>query len=201
MAYITTGEMAAALSPGVSTDNASQILIRTRAGSNDSQILAQLKTLGIDGQVRSWLDYGGGVGATVSSFSSIASLIGGIGLLVAGVVMFIVIYINVGHKKRQIGILRAIGVNRGVVLISYLIQALLYAVVGIIFGGIIIGYIIKPFFDGHPIELPVGLVSLAIDPATLRNGILGLLAAAILAGIIPVLNINRESIIKAIWGN
>jgi putative ABC transport system permease protein len=201
MAYVTAGEMAAALGPGVSTDNASQILIRTQAGTVDSRVLAQLKTLGLDGQVRSWLDYGGGVGATVSSFSSIASLIGGIGLLVAGVVMFIVIYINVGHKKRQIGILRAIGVNRGVVLISYLLQALLYAVVGIIFGGIIIGYIIKPFFDGHPIELPVGLVSLAIDPATLRNGILGLLAAAILAGIIPVLNINRESIVKAIWGN
>jgi len=37
--------------------------------------------------------------------------------------------------------------------------------------------------------------------ANIRNGIIGLLLAAILAGIIPVLNITRESIIKAIWGN
>jgi putative ABC transport system permease protein len=83
--------------------------------------------------------------------------------------MFIVIYINVGHRKRQIGILRAIGVNRNVVLTSYLIQALLYAALGIIFGGIILGYIIKPYFDGHPIDLPIGLVSLTIDSANIRN--------------------------------
>jgi putative ABC transport system permease protein len=201
MAYITTGDMVAALGPNISTENASQVLVRTQPGSNGNQIISQLKSAGIDGQVRSWLDYGSGVGGIVSSFSVIASLIGGIGLVVAGVVMFIVIYINVAHRKRQIGILRAIGVNRVVVLISYLMQALLYAVLGIIFGGIILGYIIKPFFDGHPIDLPIGLVSLVIDAQTVRIAIFGLIAAAILAGIIPVLNITRESIIKAIWGN
>jgi putative ABC transport system permease protein len=201
MAYITRSELASILGASVSGDSASQILIRTQSGSDDSRIIARLNTLGINGQVRSWIDYGGSADATVSSFSSIASLIGGIGLVVAGVVMFIVIYINVSHRKRQIGILRAIGVNRGVVLLSYLIQALLYAVLGIIFGGILIGYVIKPFFDSHPIDLPIGLVSLAIDPTTIRNGIFGLMVAAIFAGVIPVFNITRESIIKAIWGN
>jgi putative ABC transport system permease protein len=201
MAYITRNEMVSALNMAAFGDAASQILVRTQAGIDDSQVIAHLNTLGINGQVRSWKDYGGSADATVSSFSSIASVIGGIGLVVAGVVMFIVIYINVSHRKRQIGILRAIGVNRGAVLLSYLIQSLLYAVVGIIFGGIIIGYVIKPFFDSHPIDLPIGLVSLAIDSVTIRNGIFGLMVAAVLAGIIPVVNITRESIIKAIWGN
>jgi ABC-type antimicrobial peptide transport system permease subunit len=45
------------------------------------------------------------------------------------------------------------------------------------------------------------LISLVIDMQTVRIAIFGLLAAAILAGIIPVLNITRESIIKAVWGN
>ena len=201
MAFLTTPELASVLGPGAVNDRASQILVRTLPGSDDKQIIADLQSLGINGQIRSWLDYGGGVGGIVSSFSVISSLIGGIGLIVAGVVMFIVIYINVGHRKRQIGILRAIGINRSVVLTSYLIQALLYAALGIIFGGIILGYVIKPYFDGHPIDLPIGLVSLTIDMANIRNGIIGLLLAAILAGIIPVLNITRESIIKAIWGN
>ncbi len=201
LAYITTDAMAAALGPDVSNANASQILIRTQPGNNDNATISQLRQLKLAGTVRSWLEYGGGVGATVASFSSIASLIGGIGLLVAGVVMFIVIYINVTHRKRQIGILRAIGISRDVVLVSYLTQALLYAVVGVVLGGILIGYVIKPFFDSHPIDLPIGLVSLAINPDTIRNGIIGLLIAAVLAGIIPVLNITRESIIKAIWGN
>jgi putative ABC transport system permease protein len=201
LAFITDNAMNSALGLNASDDNASQILVRTESGSNDNQIISQLTALGIKGQVRSWLDYGGGVGGIVSSFGVIASIIGGIGLIVAGVVMFIVIYINVGHRKKQIAILRAIGINRNVVLTSYLMQSLLYAAVGIIFGGIILGYVIKPYFDSHPIELPIGLVSLAIDPSNIRNGVIGLLAAAILAGTIPVLNITRESIIKAIWGN
>lgn len=201
LAYITNTEMTSVLGNAVTNNSASQILVRTQTNAIANHVIADLKTLGINGQVRSWLDYGGGVGGIVSSFSVISSLIGGIGLIVAGVVMFIVIYINVGHRKRQIGILRAIGINRSVVLTSYLFQALLYAALGIIFGGIILGYVIKPYFDGHPIDLPIGLVSLTIDMSNIRNGILGLMVAAVLAGIIPVLNITRESIIKAIWGN
>jgi putative ABC transport system permease protein len=200
-AYISLEDMKEAMDLEVAEDTASQILIRTVSGSNDDQIIQQLKALGIRGQIRNWLDYGGGIGGIVSSFSVITSLIGVIGLVVAGVVMFIVIYIHVGHRKRQIGILRAIGVNRGVVMLSYLFQALLFAILGIIFGGLIIGYVIKPYFDGHPVDLPIGLISLEIDPGTVKIGILGLIVAAILAGIIPVLNITRESIIKAIWGN
>ncbi len=201
MAFITSESMATALGPGVTTNSANQMLIRTQPGINESHFIAQLKTLGISGQIRSWLDYGGGVGGIVSSFGIIASMIGGIGLLVAGVVMFIVIYINVAHRKRQIGILRAIGIHRNVVLTSYLFQALLFAVLGIVFGGLLFGYVIKPFFDSHPIDLPIGLVSLAIDPSNIRNSVIGILIAAVLAGVIPVLNITRQSIIKAIWGN
>ncbi len=201
LAYITNQEMAAVFNPLVTTENANQILVRTDQNVNENQLISQLKGLGLVGQVRSWEDYGGGIGSIIASFGIVASLIGGIGLLVAGVVMFIVIYINVANRKRQIGILRAIGINRKVVLVSYLTQALLYAATGIIFGGLIFGYIIKPFFDSHPIDLPIGLVSLAIDVSTVRNAVVGLLAAAVLAGIIPVLNITRHSIINAIWGN
>ncbi len=200
-AFVTIKEMDSVLGTMVSSDSASQVLVRTQSGSNNNQIIESLKALDIDGQVRSWEEYGGGIGGIVSSFTAIASLIGGIGLLVAGIVMFIVIYINVSHRKRQIGILRAIGIKRNVVLTSYLLQALLYAAIGIVFGGLLMGYVIKPYFDSHPIELPIGLVSLSIDLANIRNGTLGILLAAVLAGIIPVLNITRESIIKAIWGN
>jgi putative ABC transport system permease protein len=200
-AFISRTDMASVLGLNSGTDYASQILIRTQPGSNDNAVISQLKNLGINGQVRSWLDYGGGIGGIISSFGVVASLIGGIGLLVAGVVMFIVIYINVANRKRQIGILRAIGINRAVVLASYLVQAMLYAALGIIFGGLIFGYIIKPFFDSHPIDLPIGLVTVVINYRTIWMAVIGLLGAAVLAGIIPVTNITRHSIIKAIWGN
>jgi putative ABC transport system permease protein len=201
LAFISQVDMTSVLGASIPADSANQILLRTKTGVDEGLLIAKLKNMGIDGQIRSWEDYGRGVGGIVSSFGAITSIIGAIGLIVAGVVMFIVIYINVSHRKRQIGILRAIGVDRGVVLISYLLQALLYACLGIIFGGIILGYMIKPYFDAHPIDLPIGLVSLVVDQSTVTTAILWLLVASLLAGTIPVFNITRESIIKAIWGD
>lgn len=201
LAFVSRQELASALNIPANQDAASQILIRLINPDHEQQIISKLNTLLTGVQVRSWSDYGGGIGNIVSSFGVVASLIGGIGLVVAGVVMFIVIYINVANRRRQIGILRAIGINHRVVLGSYLLQALLYGISGIILGGLIFGYIIKPFFDSHPIDLPIGLVSLAIDPGNIRNAVIGLILASILAGIFPVLNITRNSIIRAIWGN
>jgi len=115
--------------------------------------------------------------------------------------MFIVIYISVISKKRQIGILRAIGIKRGAIVYSYIIQALFYAVIGVIFGGLIFGYGIMPYFDYNPITLPIGVVSFTIKPIVIQSAVFGLILSAVFAGFVPVLGIIKQSIIKAIWGN
>ncbi len=199
-AFVSYDEMTSVLGPA-SANGATQILVKTTRSAKDAAVAAQLGNLGIGGQVRTWEEYGGSVGGVVGSFNVIASLIGAIGLVVAAIVMFIVIYINVLNKKRQIGILRAIGVNRFAIYISYLCQALFYAVLGIVIGGLLFGYVIQPYFAAHPLDLSIGRVSLATDPSTIRNSVIGILTAAILAGIVPVVNVMRHSIIKAIWGN
>lgn len=201
LAFVTRKEMTSVLGRTAFADRASQILVRIEPGGEESQFVKEIETLGIEGEVRSWREYGGAIGSIVSSFDVIASLISAIGLVVAGIVMFIVIYINVMNKKRQIGILRAIGIKRGVIVGSYLTQALFYAVFGIIFGGLIFGYVIQPYFDLYPLDLPIGQVSLAISTITIHNAVLGLIVAAVLAGLVPVLNITRQGIIQAIWGN
>jgi putative ABC transport system permease protein len=159
------------------------------------------QALGISGVIRSWQDYGSGIGGIISSFDNITSLISGIGLVVATIVMFIVIYINVLSRKRQIGILRAIGVSKNIIMFSYIVQALFYAILGLIFGGLLFGYGIMPYFQAHPLDLSIGLVTLNIVPLTVNNAVWGMLIAAILAGILPVLNITHQSVIKNIWGN
>lgn len=200
LAFVTRNEMTAMLGRSAFTDRASQILVKITPQGSEQQFISGFHSLGIDGEIREWTEYGGSFGGVTSSFNVIASLIGAIGLAVAAIVMFIVIYINVLSKKRQIGILRAIGVNQNVILVSYLTQALLYAVLGIVFGGLMFGYGIQPYFVSHPIDLPIGLVSLAISPWSINNAVWGILVAAVLAGILPVLNITHQSIIKSIWG-
>jgi putative ABC transport system permease protein len=201
LAFVTIQEMASVLGRQVYHDRASQILVRTGQGVTENQIIQEISSLGIDAEVRSWSEYGGAVGGIISSFDVIASLIGTIGLVVAGIVMFIVIYINVINKRRQIGILRAIGIKRDVIIGSYLTQAIFYAILGIVFGGLIFGYGIQPYFELHPLDLPVGQVSLAVRTLTISSAVLGLLIAAVLAGLIPVISITRQRIIQAIWGN
>jgi hypothetical protein len=58
-----------------------------------------------------------------------------------------------------------------------------------------------PYFKAHPIQLSIGVVGLITDPQIIRNSVIGILLSAVLAGIIPVVNIVRQSIIKAIWGS
>ena len=201
LAFVTREEMASVLGRQIFTDRASQILVSIERSGNENWFIEEFETLGINGEIRSWREYGGAVGGIVSSFDVIASLINGIGLVVAAIVMFIVIYINVINKKRQIGILQAIGITRNVIIYSYLAQALFYAVLGVVLGGLIYGYVIQPYFELHPLDLPIGMVSLVIKPATIQNAVIGIILAAAFAGFIPVLSIIRQSIIKAIWGN
>ena len=201
LAFVTKTEMASVMGRTVYGDRASRILVRTGQGVTESQLIQEIRSLGIDAEVRSWSEYGGAMGGIVSSFDVIASLIGTIGLVVAGIVMFIVIYINVINKKRQIGILRAIGIKRNVIVGSYLTQAIFYAILGIVFGGLLFGYGIQPYFELHPLDLPLGEVSLTVRALTISSAILGILTAAVLAGLIPVISITRQRIIQAIWGN
>ena len=201
LAFVTQKEIASVMGREVFADRASQILVSIEQAGGESRIIQELNTLGINGQIRSWREYGGAVGGIVSSFDIVASLINSIGLIVAAIVMFIVIYINVLNKKRQIGILRAIGIKRNVIISTYFLQALFYAICGIVLGWLITHFAIQPYFASHPLDLPIGLVSLSVEPETVQNAIWGLILAAVFAGFIPVLSIIRQSIIKVIWGN
>jgi len=199
-AFVSRKEMSSILGQSAFRDRATQILVKVDDTNSEKWYIESFKSLGINGQIRSWREYGG-ISSIISSFDIIASLINGIGLIVAAIVMFIVIYINVLSKKRQIGILRAIGIKRNIVITSYIFQALFFAVAGVIFGGIVFGFVIEPYFLQHPLDLPIGTVSLTVENSTVQKAVWGLLFAGVCAGFIPVLSIIRQSIIRSIWGN
>jgi len=199
-AFVTRDEMVSVMGRAAFADRASQIIIKTQDVGNEAAYVARFRALGIGGEIRTWHDYGASMRGMVESFGAVTSLVGGIGLFVAGIVMFIVIYINVIHKKRQIGILRAIGIGRSIIVKSFLVQALFYAVTGVICGWAIFNFAVEPYFLAHPIDVPMGLISLSVDFRVVRDSIIGLLVSAFLAGSLPVLSIARQGIIETIWG-
>ena len=200
LAFVTHREMVSVLGRSEFANRASEILVKGGSNNIEENLSAELAAAGIDLEIRGWKEYGGAYRSVISTFEIIGAIIGGTGLVVAAIVMFIVIYINVLSKKRQIGILRAIGIPGNAVLGSYLIQALAYAIMGITLGWLLIRLVLQPYFIFNPIDFPFGFLSLNIESARIVGSAIGLTAAAVLAGLIPSWAVMRESIIKTLWG-
>lgn len=197
IAYITAKEAESIL--GVS-DKASQILIKINSTGEENRYLNQIKSISPDLEVKEWKEYMGPMAGISTSFNIIILIITVIGIIVAAVTIFILIYVNVVNKRRQIGILKAIGIREKTIIISYVLQALFYGVFGVIIGLILTFSLLVPYFKANPLYMPIGDVSLAIDNTRVASGIAGLLTASLIAGFIPAWQAAKENILKAIWG-
>ncbi len=200
LSFVTHKEMAAVMGRTTFIDRANQILVRTNKGVDESSLAAKFREVGIGGVVRTWRDYGGALRSMVSTFDIIAAVLSAVGLAVAAIVMFIVVYISVVNRRRQIGILRAIGLKQDIIIGSYLIQALLYALCGVALGYLMMRFGAEPYFISNPLVLPIGVVSLNISPDMVIKAFVGLVISAVVAGFLPSWAIMRQSLIKAIWG-
>jgi len=197
-AYITAKEAKSILQ--LSDDRASQILVKIDKTGNEDWYIEKIKEIAPNLKVRKWTEYTSIVGDLTKSFDLIAAMISIIGLAVAAITIFILIYVNAINKRRQIGILKAIGIKENIVIISYILQALFYAISGIVLGSIIMFYFVEPYFIHHPLMFPIGDITLTIKEFQVTQGVFGLLVAAFIAGLIPAWRAARENILKAIWG-
>lgn len=198
LAYISQKEMESVLG---FNDTASLILIKTDETGNEEIYIKKLLELGIKEEIKPWTVYAAMVKNITQSFDMIALLIAVIGLFVASVTIFIIIYVNTISKRRQIGILRAIGIKENIIIHSYIFQAMFYAISGTIIGLFIMFFILEPWFIGHPLKFPIGYVSLLIVPEKVSINTISLIAAALAAGLIPSWMAVRETILEAIWGD
>lgn len=197
LAFITKKEAESILSVH---DNASQIFVKTKEVGTENTYVGQIKSLAPNLEVKTWNSFVGALGNVTSSFSMISLVITTIGLAVAAITIFILIYVNSVSKKRQIGILKAIGIKQSVIIYSYIFQALFYAASGVVIGIALTLFALAPFFVSHPLRLPMGNTSLSVEASTLFYNAISLLIAALIAGFIPSWRAARENILKAIWG-
>jgi putative ABC transport system permease protein len=197
-AFVTEKEMESVL--GVH-NRASEILVKTDGSLPDIAYIDRLRNLDIDrDQISPFLDFIGAISSLAQTFEIIKGIITFIGLLVAGVTIFIVIFIATVNRRRQIGILKAIGMKERIIIMSYVMQAIFYAILGVLAGMLIVDYAVVPYFIKHPFQMPIGLVSLALVNRDLAISIFSMLIVSMVAGFIPSWMVTRQNIIKAIWG-
>ncbi len=135
-----------------------------------------------------------------TTFSILGNAISAIGLVVAAITIFIVIFVNAITRRRFIGILKGIGITPRAIIISYIMQSLLYAFIGALVGSVLVFAFLKPYFDANPINFPFsdGILVATIDGTAVRVAIL--LFATIVAGLIPARIVIKQNTLSAILG-
>ncbi len=180
---------------------ASEVLVKTKDTGNEDRYINEIRQIGLqDEDIKKWSDLMGFTSSASTSFAMISIILGVIGTIVAGVTIFIIIFVSVVNKRRQIGILKAIGMREGTIVLYFVIQALFYAIIGVILGVTLILFVIRPYFVSNPLDFPIGWVSLKVTFNIIRISNISLIVAALIGGFIPAYRGAKESILKSIWG-
>ncbi len=136
----------------------------------------------------------------IGTFNFLSMTIGGISILVASITIFIIIFINALSRRRQIGILKGIGIDKRALQYAYAFQAAIYGITGTILSLFVIFSFLIPYFGTNPIDFPYTDVSISINAfhLTAQCGIL--LLTMIFAGLLPAWLIVRQNTLDAILG-
>ncbi len=135
-----------------------------------------------------------------ATFAILGNMFSFIGLVVASITIFIVIFVNAITRRRYIGILKGIGVSRRAIEFSYILQAIFYASMGIILGMILVFGVIQPGIAANPIDFPFsdGILATTVVGTVVR--IIILMFATIIAGFIPARIVIKQRTLDAILG-
>ncbi len=196
-AYITKDEMEDVLEQH---DLADEIIVKTATTGNEDKYISSIKNVSEQKlNFYSWDNYLGALASVVSSFNFIKIIFYFIGLAVSGASIFIIIYIDLNNQRKQIGILKAIGMKNRIIIISYVFQAFFYGLLGIIVGRLLFEYAILPYFFKHPFNFPIGYVNLNIEKIDLVRTEISMLVVSIIGGLIPSIQIVKKNIIELIF--
>jgi putative ABC transport system permease protein len=196
-AYVTKDEMEDVLGQH---DLADEIIVKTATTGDEDKYISRIKNVvGENLDYYNWNDYLGVLASSIDSFEFIKFVFYVIGLVVSGASIFIIIYINLLNQRRQIGILRAIGMKSRIIITSYVLQAFFLGLLGIILGAISMRYVIYPYFVKHPFDLALGNVSLLIKNVDMLKTELSMLGVSLVAGFIPSLQITKKNILDSIF--
>lgn len=134
------------------------------------------------------------------AFGLLGNIIGFIGIIVASITIFIIIFINAVTRRKYIGILKAIGIEARSIKFAYIFQSMFYAISGALLGLAVVYVVLVPAFNAHPIDFPFsdGILVAPFD-STMKKFVL-LLMVTFFAGFIPASMIIKKNTLDSILG-
>lgn len=196
-AFVTRTEMDSVMH---TQGTATEILVRGPSASDAPSLKYAIMNYGVEEKVKTWNEKGQGIlGDAISSFSLLNSIMTVVCLVVASVVVFIVTFINIINRKKQIAILKAIGIRRQVIVGSYLVQVLFLCTCGIVIGVLMLNAI-SMYLSVYQLRFPMGYLTPIIDYGGLALSIALLLIVSVISAFIPARQVTNEEILDAMRG-
>jgi putative ABC transport system permease protein len=183
--------------------NADQIVIRVVRPDENTVVKNALVSLGLEGQakVQTYEEKKPKFITDIkNTFNLLGTFIGSIGIVVASITIFIIIFINALSRQRQIGILKGIGIDRRAIEIAYVIQAAFYALLGSALGALLTYGFLLGYFERNPIQFPFSDGILVADPSETFVRFIVLFAITLVAGFLPAWLIVRKNTLNSILG-
>ncbi len=166
-------------------DRVSSILIRLDDPNQGEQVEAILKQMFPDASIISQEEIMSNINQVMSTVDGVLLGLASISLMVGALGIMNTIMMSVHERRREIGMLKAVGGERWHVLIIFLSEALLISLIGGIFGCIFgLGgvYLIQWFVKTLGLNI---IVPLLISPQILALGLIAALAVGSIAGFYP----------------
>jgi ABC-type lipoprotein release transport system permease subunit len=191
---------------GRSDTNLDEISIKLKPGATDAEIV-EVKEILVqngfekDAKIQTYEEAQPKFLKDITAvFALLGNMIGSIGLAVASITVFIVVFVNAITRRKFIGILKGIGIHPRVIEWSYVMQSVFYAVVGSTIGVIILYGLLVPFVDANPINFPFsdGIIYAPVSGTIARA--VALFIASVIAGYIPARMIVKRNTLDAILG-
>ncbi len=196
-AFVTRAEIASVL--GLD-DQATQVLIRTVEEGDEDAFRNRLYAFGIQEPIQTWQEKSRGIlGDVTESFAIINLISTGVSLVIAIVVIFIVVFINTVNRRRQIGILKAIGIDKGLIVNSYVFQVIFMCLAGSGLGLALLAAVTR-LLTVYPLSFPGGPVYPAVETAQILQSMASLFIVSVIAGYVPAWRTASEEILAAIRG-
>lgn len=196
-AFISRKDLAEVLG---NDDPANQVLVRTQTTGNEDAMRLVLMQYGVQEQIWTWEDKSADfLASIVGSFNIINLISTFVSLIIAVVVIFIVIFISIVYRRKQIGILQAIGIDRRIIIKSYIIQALFICACGTVAGFALLLAVLQ-YLSVYPLVFPGGPVAPLLESGLVLRSIASLIVVSLIAGFVPSYLTTREEILSAIRG-
>jgi ABC-type lipoprotein release transport system permease subunit len=132
-----------------------------------------------------WMDDSPYLRSSVNAAETLAGASWFMGVMAVGIPVLALLYISTLHRRRQIGLLTAMGWSRGDLFVTFLLQALILGLAGVVVGGTIAVSLVR-YLVAHPIFNWRGfVVRPVLSPVDLVRTAGAILATAVVAGTYP----------------